>query len=216
VIEPPSQATGPSIHFIAGTFWALAPKHVGREEIAIMVQTPLAFDFSKTRTICDAFDDASRFLQARGSDFTEASNSLATRTVLAKRIIEMADHGLTDVRKLRDDALAFFNTMRPRLIAKGSGRSIGAQQSRTPSYGTKRWQPECECVSGFAGVRFYGAERTRYARAKHVAHDFAYHWPHAWPADHACCRGLGGLLILPCAALARSLRNPGVLIERAF
>ena len=38
-----------------------------------MVQTPLAFDFSKTRTICDAFDDAWAFLQARGSDFTEAS-----------------------------------------------------------------------------------------------------------------------------------------------
>jgi hypothetical protein len=72
-----------------------------------MVQTPLAFDFSKTSTICDAFDDAWAFLQARGSDFMEASNSLATRTILAKRIIEMADHGLTDVRKLRDDALAF-------------------------------------------------------------------------------------------------------------
>ena len=33
-----------------------------------MVQTPLAFDFSKTRTICDAFDDAWAFLQARGSE----------------------------------------------------------------------------------------------------------------------------------------------------
>jgi hypothetical protein len=28
-----------------------------------MVQSPLAFDFSKTRTICDAFDGAGAFLQ---------------------------------------------------------------------------------------------------------------------------------------------------------
>jgi len=71
-----------------------------------MVQTPLAFDFSKTaRFVMRSMMPG--VLQARGSDFTEASNSLATRTVLAKRIIEMADHGLTDVRKLRDDALAF-------------------------------------------------------------------------------------------------------------
>jgi hypothetical protein len=72
-----------------------------------MVQTPLAFDLSKTRTICDAFDDAWAFLQGLGSDLTEASKSLATRTVLAKRIIEMADQGLMDVTELRDDALAF-------------------------------------------------------------------------------------------------------------
>ena len=38
-----------------------------------MVETPLAFRFSKTRAICDAFDDAWAFLQARGSDFTEAA-----------------------------------------------------------------------------------------------------------------------------------------------
>ena len=70
-----------------------------------MVQTPLAFDLSKTRTVCDAFDDAWAFLQGLGSDLAGASKSLATRTILAKRIIEMADRGL-DVTELRDDALA--------------------------------------------------------------------------------------------------------------
>ena len=72
-----------------------------------MVETPLAFDLSKTRTICDAFDDAWAFLQSVGSDLTEPSKSLESRTILAKRIIEMADHGLMDVTELRDDALAF-------------------------------------------------------------------------------------------------------------
>ena len=72
-----------------------------------MVENPLAFNFSKTRTICDAFDEAWAFLKVLGSDLTEASKSLATRTILAKRIMEMADQGLVDVTELRDDALAF-------------------------------------------------------------------------------------------------------------
>ena len=84
-----------------------------------MVETPLAFDFNKTRTICDAFDDAWAFLQGLGSDLTEASNSLGTRTILAKRIIEMADHGLTDVPELRDDALAFLQHNLPSADRKG-------------------------------------------------------------------------------------------------
>jgi hypothetical protein len=46
-------------------------------------------------------------LQGLRSDLTEASKAVETRTVLAKRIIEMADQGLTDVPELRDDALAF-------------------------------------------------------------------------------------------------------------
>ena len=72
-----------------------------------MVEAPLAFDFNKTRMICDAFDDAWAFLQGVGSDLTEPSKSLASRTILAKRIIEMADQGLLDVTELHDDALAF-------------------------------------------------------------------------------------------------------------
>jgi hypothetical protein len=71
-----------------------------------MVENPLAFEFSKTRTICDAFDEAWAFLQNLGSDLTEPSNALATQSILAKRIIEMADQGLMDVTELRDDALA--------------------------------------------------------------------------------------------------------------
>jgi hypothetical protein len=69
-----------------------------------MVEHPLAFEFSKTRTICDAFDQAWAFLQGLGSDLTQAPKSLATQTILAKRIIEMADQGLMEVPELRDDA----------------------------------------------------------------------------------------------------------------
>jgi hypothetical protein len=98
-----------------------------------MAENPLAFAFSKTHTICDAFDEAWAFLQGLGSDLTQAPKSLATQTILAKRIIELADQGLTDVPELRDDALAFLQVNPPfRLIAKGSAenyRSGGSSHS---------------------------------------------------------------------------------------
>ena len=97
-----------------------------------MVKTPLAFEFSKTRTICDAFDEAWAFLQGLGSDLTQAPKSLATQTILAKRIIEMAHQGLMDVPELRDDALAFLQHNPPfRLIAKGSAENYRSRGSLT-------------------------------------------------------------------------------------
>ena len=94
-----------------------------------MVENPLAFEFSKTRTICDAFDEAWAFLQGLGSDLTQAPKSLATRTILAKRIIEKADRGLTNVPELRDDALAFLQHNRP--IAKDSAENYRSHGSLT-------------------------------------------------------------------------------------
>jgi hypothetical protein len=92
-----------------------------------MVENPLAFEFSKTRTICDAFDEAWTFLQGLGGDLTDASKSFATRTILAKRIIEMADQGLKDTPELRDDALAFLEHSPPSASRNGLGEAIGAQ-----------------------------------------------------------------------------------------
>jgi hypothetical protein len=92
-----------------------------------MVKTPLAFEFSKTRTICDAFDEAWAFLQRLGSDLTQAPNSLATQSILAKRIIEMADQGLRDIPELRDDALAFLQHSPPSASRNGLGEAIGAR-----------------------------------------------------------------------------------------
>jgi hypothetical protein len=92
-----------------------------------MVENPLAFEFSKTRTICDAFDEAWAFLQGLGSDLAEPPKSLAARTILAKRIIEMADQGLRDIPELRDDALAFLEHSPPSASRNGLGEAIGAQ-----------------------------------------------------------------------------------------
>jgi hypothetical protein len=91
------------------------------------LKNPLAFNFSETRTICVAFDEAWASLEGVGSDLTEASNSLATQTILAKRIIEMADQGLRDIPELRDDALAFLEHSPPSAWHNGLGEAIGAQ-----------------------------------------------------------------------------------------
>ena len=95
-----------------------------------MAENPLAFAFSKTHTICDAFDEAWAFLEGLGSDLTQAPKSLATQTILAKRIIDLADEGLTGVPELRDDALAFLQVNPPfRLIVKGSAENYRSHGS---------------------------------------------------------------------------------------
>src|SRR5262245_57199405 len=104
-----------------------------------MVKTPLAFEFSKTRMICDAFDEAWALLQGVGSDLTASSKSLASRTILAKRIIEMAGQGLMDATQLRDDALAFVQ-QKPcggdaGISACGADASLRPTRSRAASIG---------------------------------------------------------------------------------
>ena len=66
-------------------------------------------------------------MQGLGSDLTQAPKSLATQTILAKRIIEMADQGLRDIPALRDDALAFLQHSPPSAWRNGLGEAIGAQ-----------------------------------------------------------------------------------------
>jgi hypothetical protein len=66
-------------------------------------------------------------LQGLGSDLTQAPKSLATQTILAKRIIEMADQGLRDIPTLRDDALAFLQHSPPSANRNGLREAIGAQ-----------------------------------------------------------------------------------------
>jgi hypothetical protein len=136
-----------------------------------MVENPLAFEFSKTRTICDAFDEAWAFLQGLGSELTEASNSLATQTILAKRIIEMADQGLRDIPELRDDALAFLEHS-PQLGAIARGEPSEPRRRRSPSLAgpgalaRHLSQPQLEHIA-----------RQAWARAARKRRAIAISWP---------------------------------------
>ena len=94
-----------------------------------MVENPLAFEFSKTRAICDAFD-AGSWQRPHA-----APKSLATQTILAKRIMKMADQGLRDIPALRDDALAFLQHSPPSASRDGLGEAIKAPAGRSPWVG---------------------------------------------------------------------------------
>jgi hypothetical protein len=71
-----------------------------------LVAKAACFDAAQTRAICDAFDGAWASLQAAGSPLTDPAKAPAAREVLAKRIIDMAQGGVLDVERLRDDGLA--------------------------------------------------------------------------------------------------------------
>src|SRR5262245_29750198 len=132
-----------------------------------MVKTALAFEFSKTRTICDAFDEAWALLQGLGSDLTQAPKSLATQTILAKRIIEMADQGLRNIPELRDDALAFLQHSPRSGGRNGLGGAIGAQAaalaelSRPGALARRLCQPQPAHITRQAWARAARERRTQ-------------------------------------------------------
>src|SRR5258707_12019779 len=82
--------------------------------------------------------------------------------------------------------------MRPRLIAKGSGRSIGAPAVSHAQLWDKAMAARMRVCERLRRVRFYGAERTRYARANTLLTDFAYHWP---PRGQPTTRAVEGPLL---------------------
>ena len=69
---------------------------------SLLVET--SFDPKQTEMIAKAFDDAWIELQIAKDEPAAAS---LVRTALAKRIIEMAHRPGVDVKKLRDDAIAY-------------------------------------------------------------------------------------------------------------
>src|SRR5262249_20450438 len=95
-----------------------------------MVENPLACEFSKTHTVCDAFDEAWAFLKGLGSDLTQAPKSLATQTILAKRIIEM-------VQKIEgaNDLSGAVEVMQPILQLRTIVRIAGKAGTRPASAG---------------------------------------------------------------------------------
>src|SRR5438477_8537524 len=59
------------------------------------------------RIMSAAFDDTWKSIEDSGITFTSERHANATRELLALRIIEMAEFGECDQRRLRDDALLY-------------------------------------------------------------------------------------------------------------
>ena len=70
-------------------------------------QTEAYFDPEAIRILSLALDDAWDRIENSGSTFSRAFYARAVREVLAHRIIEMAQGGETDVRRLSNDAVRF-------------------------------------------------------------------------------------------------------------
>jgi hypothetical protein len=68
------------------------------------------FDVDTTIILASAFDAAWLSLQTSGSPFAADDRASQTRDLLARRIIEIAQRGERDKRRLVEEALAQFVT----------------------------------------------------------------------------------------------------------
>jgi hypothetical protein len=65
------------------------------------------FDPEIIQVLASAFDDAWDRMEKSGSRFARPGYSRAMREVIAKRIVDMAQQGVTDPQALAEDAVRF-------------------------------------------------------------------------------------------------------------
>src|SRR6516162_5760896 len=80
------------------------------EGLAFVRSEESAFDPETILVLASALDAAWDRLQKSGSRLTRPAYSRATREIIAKRIMEMAQRGVKDDRTLVDDAVQFLSS----------------------------------------------------------------------------------------------------------
>ena len=75
--------------------------------IVDLVRPKAAFDPKTIAVLCAALDEAWDRLVRTGSECTRPAYARAMREVIARRIIEMAQRGIRDQKKLADGAVRF-------------------------------------------------------------------------------------------------------------
>jgi|HubBroStandDraft_6_1064221.scaffolds.fasta_scaffold1042058_2 hypothetical protein len=109
-------------------------------EIREFFNAQSAFDPEAIQTLASALEDVWRTVETSGSRFARPAYARAIREVLAKRIIEVAQRGENDKRKLAADALNFLatnyadNSTRKRTPPKYGG----SQMCGSPESGSTR------------------------------------------------------------------------------
>jgi hypothetical protein len=78
-------------------------------EISKSIRPETAFDPESIQVLASALDDAWSRIEKSGSPFARPAYSRAMREVIAKRIIEVAQQGVRDPRRLADDAVRFLS-----------------------------------------------------------------------------------------------------------
>jgi hypothetical protein len=76
-------------------------------DLVHFVRLETAFDPEFVQVLASALDDAWDKVQKSGSVFARPAYSRAMREVIAKRIVEMAQHGTKDRQELADGAVRF-------------------------------------------------------------------------------------------------------------
>jgi hypothetical protein len=72
-----------------------------------LVRPETAFDPEAVTVLAAAFDEAWSQLRASGSECARPAYARAMQEVVARRIIEMAQHGIKDRKELADKAVRF-------------------------------------------------------------------------------------------------------------
>jgi hypothetical protein len=78
-------------------------------EFLKFVQPETVFDPETIQLLAAAFDDAWDRIEKSGSRFARPAYSRATREVIAKRIIDMAQQGVIDPQTLAADSVQFLS-----------------------------------------------------------------------------------------------------------
>jgi hypothetical protein len=73
--------------------------------VPLLAQT--AFDPEFIETLVSAYEDAWSKIEKSGSDFASPRYRRAAQEIVAKRIIEMAQHGEREPTHLAEDAVAY-------------------------------------------------------------------------------------------------------------
>ncbi len=82
----------------------------GETTLELFVACETSFPLLLLRLLASALDDAWARIEKAGSRFARPAYSRVMREVVAKRIIEMAQRGVTDQEKLAADAVRFIST----------------------------------------------------------------------------------------------------------
>src|ERR1700739_1417778 len=78
-------------------------------DMLAFIQPETDFNPEIIEVLASAFENAWNSLQKSGSPLARPGYSRATREVIAKRIIEMAQSGMKDPQRLTDDAVRFLD-----------------------------------------------------------------------------------------------------------
>ena len=114
--------------------------------IVDLVRPKAAFDPETIAVLCAALDEAWDRLVRTGSECTRPAYARAMREVIARRIIEMAQRGIRDQKKLADGAVRFLaaNYRYERKCQQGlSGTAVApaALPETTSADSEKAWRP---------------------------------------------------------------------------